>query len=358
MRKDYEDDAKHHLHAHYECMRCRVEHKQVNHAWRDCKCLGVPCSEECRAKEEPEKRAREEAEKHLELLRKEPRTALSEWMDCLDFANLQKWLAQARNQLEPLFESGDIPVVGWSRLAEKLRSKEEWGRKLDAELDANAREHEQIQQQIRVLQEKQEKLANRNKKIREEIKKIDEIAVLQSESESISLLSKKEETFLAKTEEKMKNPYFIGELDFSDVSTIFSMFEMDAIFYRFKNKTDGNLKTILPVPVADLQKNLELEFSEAVDFHWKLRLLENGVKGVANHLSKCHICPSAKPGVLLKEYGLGEQERKQIEEKIKGWKGYYLLVNGPSAFNLPEGAGLVSSLGSCLAKIQEGHKWD
>src|SRR3990167_10055754 len=121
------------------------------------------------------------------------------------------------------------------------------------------------------------------------------------------MLSKKEEAALAKLTNKLGNPYFMKDLDFDDVSTVFSMFNMDSLFSRFKKNDEYNLEVTVNTPMPDLQKCLELEFSEVAELLWKLKLLEKGEKGEARHLRKCSIC-SGKPVVLLREYGMKEED--------------------------------------------------
>ena len=71
------------------------------------------------------------------------------------FQKLQNWLKESRNQLESLFDAGELPVSGWLALADKIIDKDQTKRNLGAELDENARESQQIEEQIKNLQEKQ-----------------------------------------------------------------------------------------------------------------------------------------------------------------------------------------------------------
>ena len=241
---------------------------------------------------------------------------LREWMDHHRFENLRVWLAQSAEQLETLFEAGAVPVVGWLQLAEKISSPDAWKSKLEAELDENAREHEEIELQIKKLQEKQETLEKRNAQIREEIDSVGGAVVLQSVSEAIGVLGKKEASSVAKVDEKLGNAYSSAALDLVDVSTLFSMFEMDALFSRFqKNAADNNLTAILTAPVADVQNRLELDLPEAVELQWKLNLLVNREK-----------TPSASHSLLGEYRMLSEDDRTQLEEKIKNWKGVFLTA--------------------------------
>ena len=267
-------------------------------------------------------------------------------MEQYEFAKLQKWLAES---------AGAIPVVGWKQLTEILKSKE--GDNLEAELDQNTRESEQVAEQIRNLQEKQIELEHRKQQLQ---KILGEIDVLATESQSISLLAEKEEAALAKLAKKMENRPFIQDLDTEDVSTLFSTFDMDSLFAIFKkNDTDNNLEVTATAGVADLQKNLGMHFSEAVELRWKLKLIEKGEKGVSGHLAKCGICSSRKLGALLLEYGMGE-EREEIVEKMRGWKGYYFTTaNAVSAASeLDLAPALRPKLTACWLRIQKAHKWD
>ena len=276
------------------------------------------------------------------------------------FANLRKWLEQSRNELDTLFEAGQVPVVGWLGLAEKIKASGESKGKWEVELEENARKRERIQQQIRSLQEEHEKLAKRDNYIHEEMQLMDEITILASESDLIGMLGKKEEKAVAKVAEKIKNEEFLGDLEAEDVSTLFSMFKMDGLFSRFKkNEKNNNLEELLSASVADLQSHLELELPQAAEMLFKLKLLENGEKGAERHLADCSICSSA-PGRLLREYGMLEDEGNQIDEKIKDWQGYFLVVmnamGAATALDL-QSAPLRSKFANCLMKIHKAHKW-
>lgn len=187
-----------------------------------------------------------------------------------------------------------------------------------------------------------------------------QIEMLKAESEVIDLLAKKEAALLAKVEEKMKNDYFVDHFDAEDVSTVFSMFRMDSLFANFANNdTDNNLGVTRTTPLADLQKTFELDFSEAVELLWKLNLLEKGEKGVDGHLGKCSICRTTKLGALLREYGMQEVDSKEIEAKMKDWKGYFLatVTGAPAASELGLSATEKPKLATCLMKIQRSHQW-
>ena len=281
-------------------------------------------------------------------------------MDNNEFVKLREWLGEYKTNVKAQFEAGEIPVVGWLQLAATIQTKKASKRSLEVEITQNAREREQVAQQIKNLQEKQQQLENRNQQLKEQMKQIDEIAALEAEGQSIAMLGRKEEAALAKLEKKMENPYFVEDLDPDDVSTVFSMFNMDSLFPRFKqNDIDNNLEVTATATVEHLQKQLEVDFSEAVQLQWKLKLLGNGEKGEASHLAKCSIC-SSKPGVLLGEYGMKAQERKEIEAKMNAWKGYYFAtVNAASAclaLNLTPALG--QKLATCWVRIQKAHKWE
>src|SRR3990167_61008 len=202
-----------------------------------------------------------------------------------------------------------------------------------------------------------------NQHLKEQMKQMDEITALEEESQSIDMLGKIEEAALAKLEKKMENAYFMEDLDAEDVSTVFSMFNMDFLFSRFKKKDIyNNLEITAAAMVEHLQKQLDLEFSEAVEFLWKLKLLENGEKGEAGHLRKCSICSSINAGVLLAEYGMRAEERKEIEAKMNGWKGYYFATINAAAANASLGLNLTPALeqklATCWVRIQKAHKWE
>ena len=282
-------------------------------------------------------------------------------MENEEFTNIKQWLGQSRNQLEALFDAGNVPVVGWLRLIETIKNNdEEWKRKVGAEVDENHREREQVAEQIKNLLEKQEELEIVNKQLQEKMKRIEQIDSLGLESESIALLGDKEAASLEKVKMKMKNQYFMRELDFEDVSTLFSMFQMDSMFSRFKKyETNNNMEELSNASVADLQIHLNLDFSEAVEILFRLKLIENREEGVESHLSSCSICSSKNVGLLLKEYGM-KYEDPQIDANFKDWKGYFLVaMNGlgvASALELQAGP-LRSELVHCLTQIKRVHKW-
>ena len=291
---------------------------------------------------------------------KSPRAAIRRWMDNEKFAKLQQCLEISKNQLEALIAEGEMPVVGWLQLAEKIKTKDAYKRVLEAELDENARQREQLAAQITDLLQKQQELEEKNQQLQKQMAKAEEIAKLEAESETIAILSNKEAASLAKVEERMKSNFFMDEFDAEDVSTVFSMFKMDHLFTAFKISKTSNLEEAASASVADLQNRLQIEFPEALEMLFKLKLFENGEKGVDQHLAGCSICASKNVGVLLREYGMTEDERKEIEENIKDWKGYFLVVastmGAASALELPAGT-LRSKLASCMTQIKRVHKW-
>src|SRR3990167_6783431 len=119
---------------------------------------------------------------------------IRQWMEKYEFVKLQKWLEESKEQLEDLFEEGEVPVAGWLQLADILTKGKE-AKNVDAEIDENERESQQVAKQIRMLEEKQVKLADRKQQL---LKIRDEIDVLQTESQSIVMLAEKEEAALAK----------------------------------------------------------------------------------------------------------------------------------------------------------------
>ena len=288
------------------------------------------------------------------------RGAIRGWMENHQFDMLQQWLAQSRNQLAALFTAGEVPVVGWSQLAETIKNAEPFKRKLEAEVDENARERQAVALHIKNLLVKQEELEQKNKELQSQIKQMEQMDRLKADSNAIAMLANREAASVAKVEGKMKNNYFVDYLDSDDVSTVFSMFKMDALFANFKkNDTDNNLGVTRTTPIVDLQNNLELNFSEAAELLWKLNLLEKGEKGVELHLEKCSICRTTKLAALLREYGMQEADSKAMAEKMKDWKGYCLAtVNGASvALALGLAANEKAKLATCLMKIQRAHQW-
>ena len=269
------------------------------------------------------------------------RRAIREWLDNDEFGALHQWLARHKSQLEAHFALGWVPVVGWLQLLVKMN-----------EYVTSKEENYPL--------EKQEMLISRKQQLQEQMKRIDEIGKLASESQVIALLGEKEKASLAKLEKQMENPYFLQYLDSEDVSTVFSMFNMDHLFSRFKkNDVDNNLQVTVGTAMEYLQKNLKLNFSEAVELLWKLKLLGHGNKGVEWHLNKCGICASTKPGLLLQEYGMAESEISQIHEKMKDWKGFYLATANASsvAAELDIEGELRSKLTTYWVRIQNAHQW-
>src|SRR3990167_3267848 len=237
-------------------------------------------------------------------------------MENEEFPKLKQWLEQSRNQLEALFDAGEVPVVGWLQLTDIINNKDASKRKLEAELGQNTRQCEQLLAQISDLQQKHDELANRNTQLQTQMKKMEEITMLEAERQSIGILCEKEAASLNKVQQKMQNEYFMEEFDAEDVSTVFSMFGMDDLFARFrKNETDNNLEVTMITPTSELQNNMQLPFAEAVEMQWKLKLLENREKGVERHLEKCSICRSTKIGLILREYGMPEAVSKELEAK-------------------------------------------
>src|SRR3990167_625593 len=281
-------------------------------------------------------------------------------MDNDEFAKLQKWLCQWKEQLEGRMEAGELPVVGWLKLNATIQNNQAWKSDLEAEVKANATERQQLAEQIKNLQEKQKQLEIKSQQLQVNVKRQEELAALEAESQSIAILSKKEEAALAKLTNKLGNPYFMEDLDSDDVSTVFSVFDMDSLFSRFKkNDVDNNLEVIGNTPMPDLQKYLELEFSEVAELVWKLKLLGKGEKGEARHFTKCSIC-SGKPVVLLREYGMKEEYLKEIEGKMEGWKGYYFtsINHASAALQLNLAPGLRKKLTPSWMRIKKAHNWE
>ena len=279
-----------------------------------------------------------------------------------EYANLEEWLRRSsKEQLETLFEAGEVPVVGWLKLPTIINTASERKKQLKAELEKNASERVILAEQMRIHCEKQEKLDNKKQQLQEEMEKLDEIATLEAVSDSIAMLAEKEKACVAQLEKKMENPYFMDHLDSQDVSTVFSLFNMDSLLPRYKqNDIDNNLAVTVTTAVEHLQNDLELTFSEAVELLWKLKLFKHGEKGVARHLAKCSICSSTKPGLLLQEYGLEQAERKEIEEKMKEWKGYYFVSAKarPAAVELNLAREIRRKFTTCWVRIQKAHKWE
>src|SRR3990167_449906 len=160
------------------------------------------------------------------------RGLIRQWMDNNEFGKLRGWLGEYKTKEKGQYEAGEIPVVGWSQMAATLESKKAFKRNLEAELDQNARQKERLAQQIKHLQQKQQQFEKKNQLLKEQIEQIDEIIALEEERQSIDILGKIEEAALAKLEKKMENAYFMEDLDAEDVSTVFSMFNMDSLFFQ------------------------------------------------------------------------------------------------------------------------------
>src|SRR3990167_7042066 len=148
---------------------------------------------------------------------KSPRAAIRRWMDNEKFVKLHQCLEISKNQLEALIAEGKLPVVGWMQLAGTIRTKDAYKRELEAELDENARQREQLAAQITDLLQKQQELEEKNQQLQKQMAKAEEIAKLEAESETIAILSNKEAASLAKVEERMKSNFFMDEFDAEDV---------------------------------------------------------------------------------------------------------------------------------------------
>src|SRR3990167_52355 len=90
------------------------------------------------------------------------RGGIREWMEGGEHAKLEEWLRRSKQKLETLFEAGEVPVVGWLQLAATMDGNPTHKRNLEAELDENGKDLQQVAEQIRNLLEKQEKLEKRN----------------------------------------------------------------------------------------------------------------------------------------------------------------------------------------------------
>lgn len=209
-------------------------------------------------------------------------------MENYEFAKLKQWLEDSRMQLNTLFKAGEVPVVGWLQLADAIKGKDILKGKLEREVSENVKEREQVDREIKNLLNKQEELENKSKHLQVQLQRIEQIGLLEAESQSIAMLCKEEATALAKVKQTMKNEYFMETFDAEDVSTLFSMFNMDNLYPRFKkNDIYKNLAVTVITPAEHLQNNLELSFSEAVTLQWKLKLLENGEEGTEHHWTNC-----------------------------------------------------------------------
>ena len=279
-------------------------------------------------------------------------------MESGEFARLHEWIGKSREKLEGLFEKGEIPVVGWLQLADSIKSTGPLKGKLETELQGNAIQRNQVAEQIKILFQSQQALENKNKILQQQRNEMLQISALASESHWIDILCKKETAALAKVKETMKNEYFMEEFDAEDVSTLFSIFNMDHLFANFSKNDTYNLDLAVLAPVKDLQNKMGLEFEEAITFQWKLKLLEKGEEGVARHLKQCSICRPTKVGELLREYGMLAADAKEIEGKLTGWKGYFLVTVNPATMELDLTADKQSKLASLLLKIRRRHKWE
>ena len=227
-------------------------------------------------------------------------------------------------------------------------------------LNENQTELEQTREQIKQLRAKEQQLEKIHSEIEEKLKSLEKMDSLNEEKAAITLLAQNEEKCTETLSAKLQNPYFSFEsLDAQDISTIFSIFQMDHLFARYKNnKMIQNLEEILIAPTAELQNNLGYEFEEAIEIQFKLKLFENKEMSLDNHFAKCSICSTKNRSALLREYGIaGEKERKEIEEKIKNWKNYFLATVNPvmaaTIVGLPLECGL--QLKTCLMRLQKIH---
>ena len=291
-----------------------------------------------------------------------PRGKIRSWLENNDFEKLLQLLSVSKAQLEALFDEGDLPVLGWLQLAatidnfdHSLANKE----KVDSDLKQNANEREQVVEQIKILRQKLEKLENTNQQLQQIRKTMDDAARLQEKSQLIAMLGKKETASLVRWQKHMENPYFMDVFDSSDISTVFSAFDMDALFPRFqKNDVYNNLGVTGSATVEQLQKSLQMGFSEAVELLWKVTLLKHGEKGVAHHLSTCSIC-AGKPPSLLREYGMSVAEVREMSSEINGWYGYYLVtINAQTTAEKLNLTDLKSKFILCCLRIQDIHQWE
>ena len=101
-------------------------------------------------------------------------------MDNHDFAKLQKWLCQWKEQLEGRMEAGELPVVGWLKLNATIQNKQAWKSDLEAEVKANATVRKQLAEQIKNLQEKQKQLEIKSQQLQVNVKRQEELAALEA----------------------------------------------------------------------------------------------------------------------------------------------------------------------------------
>ena len=248
---------------------------------------------------------------------KSKRREIREWMEEGNL-ELKTWLEQCTNHPN-LFESGEMPVTGWVQLLQTIQEPGD-SQALKEELEQTESEISQLEDQLQTLHKKKENLGI-------EKKRRENVAALQSGSANQLILkfAAKEQKQVTQLHEKLDS-YL--DLDAQDVSTIFSLYEMDHLFHQYKKKeseiTPGE---ILNSTAEDLKDNLKLELKEAAEMHFKFQLLQNGEFSVDHHLSKCSICSRTNLLTILAEYGVkfDDNERSHFLEKSKEWKGYFLI---------------------------------
>ena len=173
--------------------------------------------------------------------------------------------------------------------------------------------------------------------------------------------AKQEQKSVDKLKQKVKNEEFSFEdLDAQDVSTLFSLFKLDALFPAMQ-ETKTTLEEILLSPIELVQKKFCISFAAAADLQFKMKLLENKELSPENHLNNCSICSTKNVFLLLLEYGLKleEKDKKEMHKKIGEWRGYFFAtvnpVSGVAFLEVPPS--LSTKFTQALVRIQKAHNW-
>ena len=183
---------------------------------------------------------------------------------------------------------------------------------------------------------------------------------LKSEMHVITQFAEKEKKMVAQLHEKME---LLQNLECDDISTVFSLFQMDDLFFKFKKQEKKILVAgIIHFTIDELIKDLDLAWTDAVEMYFKFQLLKNGEYSVDRHFSKCSICRTMNICLLLKEYGVefDANERTYLEEKCRDWEGYFLVVlnvvNAVKLLELPKN--LQGKVLAVLNTIQRLHVYN
>ena len=243
-------------------------------------------------------------------------------------------------------------MAGWKLLHAKMEESENAKGNLQTKLKETNSKIKDLLVELQKLQEEKENLTK-------ELKFCEEAHLLK-ELDSIPFLSNLESTSVDQFHKRWEEG---SELDSQDISSLFSLFKIDHLFAAFKkSEASFSFDEILGAAADELQENMEIGFHDSVEMNFKLKVFSRNLFSVEKHVANCSICPHKNLVTLLLEYGLkvDENQKEELQEKIKDWKGFYFVTLKPTraAKCLNVAPAFRVKLIKALKSIKDAHCWE